>query len=97
MEDSNVINNQSSERQLPPENNLAWAIVSTLLCCWPLGIPAIINAAKVDRLWANGYREEAIEAANNAKTWAKRSLYAAIAVWLVYVIFLLICTAAGTL
>ena len=24
-----------------PDNYLVWAILSTILCCWPLGIPAI--------------------------------------------------------
>jgi hypothetical protein len=30
-------------------NNLVWAIVSTLLCCWPLGVVSIIYAVRVDQ------------------------------------------------
>ncbi len=35
----------------PPDNNLVWAILCTVLCCLPLGIVAIIKSTKVnDRL-----------------------------------------------
>ena len=37
-----------------PDNNMLWAILSTLFCCLPLGIVAIINAAKVDGLYRSG-------------------------------------------
>lgn len=78
------------KRQLPPDNHLAWAIVSTILCCWPFGIPAIINAAKVDKLWHNGYEEEAIIAANNAKKWATISAIVALAFWAFYFLITII-------
>ena len=80
------------KRQLPPDNHLAWAIVSTLLCCWPFGIPAIVNAARVDKLWHSDYEEEAIIAANNAKKWAKISTFAAIAFWALYLLIILVPT-----
>jgi hypothetical protein len=48
---------------------MAWAILVTLLCCWPFGIPAIVNAAKVDRLWYSGNHQAAYEAAGSAKKW----------------------------
>jgi hypothetical protein len=32
-----------------PDNYLVWSILATIFCCWPLGIPAIVNATKVDR------------------------------------------------
>ena len=37
-----------------PDNNLVWAILSTVLCCMPLGIVAIIKATSVDTLWTAG-------------------------------------------
>lgn len=52
-----------------PENNLAWSILTTVLCCMPLGIVAILKATKVDSLWAQGAQEEAIKASNDAKKW----------------------------
>ena len=45
-----------------PPTNLVWAIISTLLCCLPAGIVAIIYAMKV----TNKYREGDIEGAKRA-------------------------------
>ena len=45
-----------------PPTNLAWAIISTVLCCTPTGIVAIIYALKV----SNKYREGDIEGAKRA-------------------------------
>lgn len=53
-----------------PENHLVWAILSTVLCCWPLGIPAIIYASKVDILWNLGDEEGARKKAEQAETWS---------------------------
>jgi len=38
---------------LPP-NYLAWAILTTVLCCLPLGIVSIVFAAQVNSKWALG-------------------------------------------
>ena len=45
-----------------PPTNLAWAVISTVLCCLPAGIVAIIYALKV----TNKYREGDIEGAKRA-------------------------------
>ncbi len=45
-----------------PPTNLVWAIISTVLCCIPSGIVAIIYALKV----SNKYREGDIEGAKRA-------------------------------
>ncbi len=55
------VNNQK------PENWLIWAILSTILCCLPLGIVSIIYATKVDNLWNSGQHEEAVKASNMAR------------------------------
>ena len=50
--------------------NYLWqSIVVTILCCWPLGIPAIVYAAKVDGLKARGDIAGAMAASASAKTW----------------------------
>lgn len=54
----------------PPDNNLVWAILCTVLCCLPLGIVAIIKSTKVKELWALGDQEGAIKAAADAKKYA---------------------------
>ncbi|GAA4551039.1 CD225/dispanin family protein [Amycolatopsis samaneae] len=71
----------------PPSNNLVWAILTTIFCCLPFGIVSIVQAAKVNGLWAQGEQTAAQEAANSAKKWAIIS--AAIgAVWIVLVVIL---------
>jgi len=54
----------------PPDNNLVWAILATVLCCLPLGVVSIIKATKVRELWALGDVEGAQKAADDAKKWA---------------------------
>ena len=52
---------QAAAEPCPP-TNLVWAIISTVLCCIPTGIVAIIYALKV----TNKYREGDIEGAKRA-------------------------------
>lgn len=53
---------QPKENEPCPPTNLVWAIISTVLCCIPTGIVAIIYALKV----SNKYREGDIEGAKRA-------------------------------
>ena len=50
--------------------HLAWAIVVTLLCCWPLGVVAIVYAARVEGLRARGDIAGAKRASRLARLWA---------------------------
>ena len=70
--------------QAPPSNNMVWAIISTVLCCLPAGIVAIVYAAKVNTLWAAGQYQEAIKAAAQARTWAIASAVVGVVVGVVY-------------
>ena len=54
----------------PPSNNLVWAILTTIFCCLPFGIVSIVQAAKVNGLWAQGQGAAAQAAAQSAKKWA---------------------------
>lgn len=54
-----------------PNNNMVWAILCTCCCCLPLGIVAILKAAKVDGLYKDGDYEGAQKAADDAKEYAK--------------------------
>lgn len=71
----------------PPDNNLVWAILSTVLCCLPLGIVSIIKSTKVNELWAQGDQVGAQKAADDAKKWA---IYGAIAGPILSIIFMII-------
>jgi len=71
----------------PPDNNLVWAILCTVMCCMPLGIVAIIKATKVNTLWAQGDQEGAYKAAADAK---KYSIWGAVATVVVIVLYFII-------
>lgn len=54
-------------KPVKPDNFLFWAILSTILCCLPLGIVAMFYANKVDALWNAGQYAEANNALKTAK------------------------------
>jgi hypothetical protein len=68
--------------------NYLWqSIVVTIFCCWPLGIPAIVYAAKVDGLKARGDIAGAMAASASAKTWCFVALGLGVAVGLIWFLF----------
>jgi len=71
----------------PPDNHMVWAILSTVLCCLPLGIVAIIKASKVEQLWYQGFHAEAQKAADDAKKW---SIYSAISIGVFVVLYIIV-------
>lgn len=54
----------------PPQNYLVWAILSTVLCCLPLGITSIVFSTQVNSKWAQGDAAGAQESARKAKLFA---------------------------
>jgi len=69
----------------PVENYLVFAILTTVLCCLPAGIVAIIYAAQVNGKVQMGDLAGANVASENAKMWCWISFgvgLAAIVVWL---------------
>jgi hypothetical protein len=52
------------------KSHMADAVVATLFCCLPLGIVAIVHAAKVNKLVAVGDYAGAEKASKQAKTYA---------------------------
>ncbi|MCM1029159.1 MAG: CD225/dispanin family protein [Pseudoflavonifractor sp.] len=52
-----------------PNNFLVWAILTTILCCLPFGIVALVYSSKVQPKYHEGDYIGAQEAANTAKTW----------------------------
>lgn len=49
-----------------PDSHLGLAIAGTIFC-WPFGIAAILKAAKVDALWAEGRYSEATSMSASAR------------------------------
>ncbi len=82
------------ENQTPkPDDHMIWAILCTLFCCLPLGIVAIINAAKVDGLYRSGDYSGAQAAADNAKKYAQYGFFISIVVYIIYFFALLVSAA----
>ena len=62
-----------------PSNYLILAIFTTLCCCLPLGIIAIIKASSVDSLWHHGRYQEARKAADAAASYCTGGIIIGIA------------------
>lgn len=62
------------------DNNMTMSIVAIFLC-WPLAIPAIINASKVNPLLQQGDYAGAQTAATESKKWSKLALWIGGGLW----------------
>lgn len=76
------------EQIKPPRPNsyLALAIISTVVCCLPLGIVSIVYATKVNSLYEDGNYDEANRASKNAKTWGLVSMGVAVLGFILYLL-----------
>jgi hypothetical protein len=79
----------------PPPNYLVWAILSTVLCCLPLGVASIVFAAQVNNKWAVGDIAGARESSEKAKKFAIWSAIVSV-VGTVIIIALFIALAASS-
>jgi uncharacterized protein YqhQ len=66
-----------------PPNYLVWSILSTILCCLPLGVASIVFSTQVNSKWAMGDTNGAQEASEKAKKFA---MWSAIAGVILYVL-----------
>lgn len=78
-----------------PETYLWQSIVATLLCCWPLGIPAIVFATRVSSLYQQGNYAGAQEASNKARTWTIVAVAAGVLVVVLYVLLVVVAGLGG--
>ena len=72
-----------------PETYLVWAILATILCCVPLGIVSIVNAAGVSSAYNAGDYDLAVKKSENAKKWAIISAVCGIVASILYAIILI--------
>ena len=79
----------------PVQNYLVFAILATVFCCLPAGIPAIVYAAQVNGKLQVGDVAEAQAASNNAKMWCFISLGLGLGVIVLYVILMMVGVIAG--
>jgi hypothetical protein len=68
----------------PPANNLAWGIVAAIICL-PFGIVSIVQAAKVEKFWAQGDPDAARGAAGAARRWAIIGAVVGVVFWVALV------------
>lgn len=74
------------EENVQPKTWLVESILVTLFCCLPFGIVGIVNAAKVNSLYASGNIEAAQLASATAAKWTKIGFIVGIVVIIVYAI-----------
>jgi|SRR5579863_1231549 hypothetical protein len=86
---------------LPPapgvavQNYLVFAILATVFCCLPAGIPAIVYAAQVNGKLQVGDVAGAQAASNNAKMWCFISLGLGLGVIVLYMILIMVGVLSG--
>lgn len=75
---------------VPVQNYLVFAILATVLCCLPAGIPAIVYAAQVNGKLQAGDIAGAQAASKNAKMWCWISAGVGLAVGVIWGILMAI-------
>lgn len=78
-------------------NNLVWAILSTRLCCLPVGIVSIVYAAQVNGKLAAGDIAGAQDSSAKAKKWAIWSAIAWVIMVVLYVLFFVVLGGIGAM
>ncbi len=79
----------------PVKSFLAPAILVTIFCCWPFGIPAIVFAARTNAAINKGDLKLAAENSAKAKTWTLVSFIVGLVVGLIYFLISVIGAACG--
>ena len=91
---------QPQQRQQPPKSWLTESILATIFCFWPLGIPGIVNAARVESRFYRGDMEGAEVAAAKAKRWTLICFWTGIGLIVltlfIYLLILLLGVSAST-
>ena len=70
-----------------PDNNMVLAIFTTLCCCIPIGIYAIIKANDVNKFYMMQQYEMAVNAASEAKKWCFIGIGVGLAFQIINLIF----------
>jgi Interferon-induced transmembrane protein len=77
------------------QNYLVFAILATVFCCLPAGIPAIVYAAQVNAKLQSGDFAGAQLASNNAKMWCLISAGLGVAVVAIYILLIMVGVLSG--
>lgn len=71
---------------IKPNNYMALAIFTTICCCLPLGIVAIVKASKVNEYFILHQYELAQKSANDAKKWSLIGIVIGLACQIIYLL-----------
>lgn len=85
-----VPNTTPSNQRICPDSYLALSILSTLLCCLPFGIVAIVKSSNVSREFQMGNYDAALKASHDAKKWSIIAMICGVSGVILYFIFLVI-------
>lgn len=88
-------NQAGSQGQICPETHLTKAIILTVLCCWPFGIPAIVNASGVENAFHSGNYALAVEKSKKAAKWCNITMIVGIIFWVLYIVLMIVLVAIG--
>jgi hypothetical protein len=80
------------QQQIP--NYLVQAILVTLFCCLPLGIPAIVFAAQVNSKVQAGDIQGAMDSSGKAKLWTWLAFGLGIVFFILYILFSMLAVVA---
>lgn len=80
-----------------PKIWLVESIIVTCLCCLPFGIMGIINATKIETLYLSGAYEQALYRSKQAKKWTLWGFFTALALFLIYIITLVVSLILSTI
>ncbi|MBK9577416.1 MAG: CD225/dispanin family protein [Fibrobacterota bacterium] len=72
----------SGNEEVP--NYMVQSVLVTLFCCMPLGVMAIVSATKANELAKKGEVDEALAAADKAKTYLRMSFGVGLVFTLIY-------------
>jgi len=73
-----------------PSNHLELAIITTILCCLPVGIVSIVYASQVNTRYNAGDYEGAEMASKNARTWWIAALIIGLVAVIAYALFIFV-------
>ncbi|XP_074645484.1 proline-rich transmembrane protein 1-like [Tubulanus polymorphus] len=74
----------------PPDDYLVYSIVVTILCCWPVGIFAIIKSVNCRDAARRGDQANAMRYSNEAKKYASIALGVGIAVMVIWIVVVMV-------
>lgn len=90
---SNILSNLPPEPPVlksMPKTWLVESILVTCFCCLPFGIIGIVNATKIEEEYNCGNYQQALQHSKQAKKWVFLGFFIALALFLIYILILLI-------